>query len=210
MAKLPSPPSQAVLAGIGSDLLALPAGTRIWRVYMQGGTHPTTWERFRTFGPTDARFDHHRPPAHIQGRAVLYGATGPRAATTTIAEVFQATRVVHRERRAPAWVAFDVTRELRLLDLTGSWPTRAGASMAINSGPRSRARAWARVMYDAFPGLDGLLYSSSMHANQPCPVLWERARNALPARPTFHRQLADPAVLTLLKNACHEVGYTLA
>lgn len=209
MPKFPEPPTPAELAAIGADIQVLPAGTRIWRVYFQAGAHPTTWRQFRAWGPTDARFDHHVPPPSVQPREILYGAVGPMAAITTIAEVFQATRVVEQARKAPTWVAFDYTRDLRLLDLTDTWPTKAGASMAITSGQRARARRWSQAIYTVFPDVDGLRYGSSMHANQPCVALYERALRAMPARPVFHRLLSDPAVLTLLKNACAAVGYVL-
>lgn len=209
MPKFPEPPSAEELAAIGSEIRAVAAGTTIWRLYFQAGNHPTTWDQFRAWGPTAARFDHQLPPPSLQARQILYGAVGAKAGVTTIAEVFQATRVVERFRRAPAWVAFDVTRELRLLDLTGTWPTRAGASMVIASGLRARARRWSQAIYDAFPDIDGLVYSASMYANKPCVALYERALTAMPARPVFHRQLSDPVVLTLLKNTCAEVGYAL-
>jgi hypothetical protein len=207
--KFPEPPTPAELAAIGADIQVLPAGTRIWRVYFQAGAHPTTWGQFRAWGPTDARFDHHVPPPRVQTREILYGAVGPKAAVTAIAEVFQASRVVEQARKAPTWVAFDCTGNLRLLDLTGTWPTRAGASMAITSGQRARARRWSQAIYVVFPAVDGLRYGSSMHGNEPCVALYERALRAMPARPVFHRLLSDPAVLTLLKNACADVNYAL-
>jgi hypothetical protein len=207
--KFPEPPTPAELAAIGADIQVLPAGTRIWRVYFQAGAHPTTWGQFRAWGPTDARFDHHVPPPRVQTREILYGAVGPKAAVTAIAEVFQASRVVEQARKAPTWVAFDCTGNLRLLDLTGTWPTRAGASMAITSGQRARARRWSQAIYAVFPAVDGLRYGSSMHGNEPCVALYERALRAMPARPVFHRLLSDPAVLTLLKNACADVNYAL-
>ena len=209
MPKFPEPPTPAELAAIGADIQVLPAETRIWRVYFQAGAHPTTWGQFRAWGPTDARFDHHVPPPSVQTREILYGAVGPTAAISAIAEVFQASRIVERTRRAPTWVAFDCTRDLRLLDLTDTWPTRAGASMAITSGQRARARRWSQAIYTIFPDVDGLLYGSSMHANHLCVALYERALGAMPERPVFHRLLSDPAVLTLLKNACAAVGYAL-
>lgn len=209
MAKFPEPPTSAVLARIGADIHVLPAGTRIWRVYFQAGAHPTTWGQFRAWGPMDARFDHHLPPPRTQTRQILYGAIGKKAAVTTIAEVFQGTKVVERGRRIPTWVAFDTTTDLRLLDLSKTWPTKAGASMAITSGPRSRARRWSQAIYTAFPDVDGLLYGSSMNGNQPCIVLFERALGAMPASPVFHRMLSDPAVFTLLKNACVLLNFPL-
>ena len=209
MPKFPEPPTPSELAAIGADVHVLPAGTRIWRVYFQAGAHPTTWNQFRAWGPTDSRFDHQLPPPCLQAREILYGAVGSGAAVTAIAEVFQASRVVEANRRAPAWAAFDSAEDLPLLDLTGTWPTKAGASMAITSGQRARARRWSQAIYTAFPNVDGLLYGSSMHANEPSIALYERARRAMPARPTFNRLLSDPAVLTLLKNACAKLNYTL-
>lgn len=210
MAKFPEPPPVATLAALGPELCVLPAGTVIWRLYFAGGAHPTTWSQLRTWGPTDARFDAHPPPPrnHVE-HAILYGAFGPVAAVTCLAEVFQATRVVERSRRSPAWVAFEITAPLRLLDLTGAWPTRAGASMAIASGPRPRARRWSQAIHAAFPEVDGLLYGSSMFGNAPCVALYERAAPAIPGRPVFHRLLSDPAMLMRLKNACRAVGYAL-
>jgi hypothetical protein len=207
--KLPEPPPAADLAAIRPDVRVLPTGTTIWRVYFQAGAHPTTWGQLRSWGPTNARFDHQTPPPSLQTRRILYGAIGPKAAVTALAEVFQAARVVDRVAGAPTWVAFSTSRELRLLDLSGTWPTRAGASMALASGPRPRARRWSRAIHDAYPDVEGLLYPSSMHANERSVALYERAATAIPGRPIFHRLLSDPAVLTLLKRACQEVGYAL-
>lgn len=209
MPKFPEPPPPATLAALGAEVHTLGSPTRVWRVYFRGGDHPTTWDEFRAWGPTGSRFDHHVPPPRLQSRQILYGAIGSRAAVTTIAEVFQSTRVVERARRSPAWVAFDTTEDLHLLDLTGTWPTRVGASMVLTSGPRPRARRWSHAIYEAYPHIHGLLYGSSMNANEPCIALYERACSAMPSHPVFHRELADPAVLTVLKNACAAVGYAL-
>lgn len=209
MPKLPAPPRSADLAAKGADLHVVPAGSRIWRVYFQAGAHPTTWSEMRAFGPTDARFDHHLPPPSLQERRIVYGAVGPRAALTVLAEVFQASRLVERRERAPAIVAFETTRAMHILDLTGTWPTRAGASMALCSGRRDRARSWSRAIHEAFPDVDGLLYGSSMNANEPCVALYERAADVVPDRPVFHRLLADPVMLPMLKRASAEIGYLL-
>lgn len=206
MPKFPEPPSPAVLRQVGPEVQVLPAGTRLWRVYFQGGAHPTTWEAFRAFGPCDARFDHHLPPRRMQGRGILYAAL---AGKTCIAEVYQATRLVDRGEASPALVAFETARDLKLLDLTGSWPTRAGASMALCTGPRVRARRWSQAIYQAFPEVDGLLSASSMHANRPSVALYERAAESVPRRPVFHRRLDDPVLLTVLRNAAADLGYGL-
>lgn len=209
MAKFPEPPAMDELRAIGPDVHVLPVQSRMWRIYSQAGAHPTTWDQFRAWGPTDGRFDHHLPPPRLQAREILYAGVGPRGALTAIAEVFQATRTVERVRRSPAITAFDTTRALTLLDLCGTWPTRAGASTAISSGARPRARRWSQVIASAWPDLDGLLYGSSMNASAPCVALYERARSAMPAHPVFNRQLADPAMTTLLMNACADLNYAL-
>ncbi|MES2642742.1 MAG: RES family NAD+ phosphorylase [Myxococcota bacterium] len=205
MPKFPEPPAPAALAAIGADVRLVPAGTELWRVYFQGGRHPTTWDQFRSFGPTSARFDPHLPPPGIQPRKVLYGAAeGP----TCVAGVFQETRVIDRTVNDPALVGFAAARGLRLLDLTATWPTRAGASMAINSGTRLRAQRWARAIYDAFPDLDGIAYAS--FGNAPAVALFERAEDVIPDYPFFHRRLDDPVLDTVLRNVAARVGYLLS
>ena len=181
-------------------------GTVLWRVYFRGGSHPTFWNVFRAFGPTRSRFDHQIPPPRFQARRILYAAEeGP----TCLAEVFQDTRVIDRVARYPWLVGFAIRKPLTLLDLAGTWPTRAGASMALNSGPRPRAQRWSRAIYEAYPDIDGLYYPSSMHANRPAIALYERGVRAFPATPVFHRPLIDPALLSVLRRVAYDLGYGL-
>jgi hypothetical protein len=86
-----------------------------------------------------------------------------------------------------------------------------GASMAIHSGSRGRARGWARDLYEAYPEVQGILYAASMHGGQAAMALNERALSAplFPAHPLFHRALADDAMLDPLKHAARELGYAL-
>jgi hypothetical protein len=204
MAKFPEPPRS--LAGVKAAIKGLPPGTHLWRVYEAGGRYPTAWNSFRFFGPTRSRFDHHDPPPKKQRRGILYVAEHP---LTCLAEFFQATRTIDRQANTPWLVAFEIRRALPLLDLTGAWPTRAGASMAINSGPRPRARRWSRAIYAAYPRVVGLLYASSMHANRRSIALYERAGSSLPIAPSFHRPLSDPALLPRLNRAAATLGYGL-
>ena len=208
MPKFPEPPSASHLARLPPRLHRLPAGTELWRIYFRGGPHPAAWDTFRAFGPVaTARFDHHEPPPRLQDRAILYAAA---QGLTCVAEVFQETRLIDRTHRDPWLVGFTLVTDVTLLELTGVWPTAAGASMAINSGPRPRARRWSRAIYGAYPQIAGLWYASPMHANQPAIALYERARDALGRPPFFHRPLADPALLTPLRNAAAALGYGLA
>lgn len=207
MPKLPEPPPADALARAAPDWTVLPARTILYRVYFQGGPYPSRWDALRTFGPTTARFDHHDPPPQPQARGVLYSAAQP---TTALAEVFQTRRVIDAVGGAPWLVGFRLARPVRLLNLTGTWPTRAGASMVLSSGLRPRAQRWSRAIHAAYPEAEGLCYPSSMHAHAPAVVLYERARDALPAAPSLHRALSDPSIRVLLENAAFEVGYGLS
>lgn len=156
------------------------------------------------------RFDHHhldnRGRPQSQERGILYGGWhGP----TCLAEVFQATRVIDRHARDPWLVAFRLAGPVTLLDLTSTWPTRAGASMTLASGPRASARNWSRPIYEVYPEVQGLFYPSSMAANRPSFAFFERAVVALPPEPAFHRALADPLLFPWLQVVAAEFGYGL-
>jgi RES domain-containing protein len=206
LAKFPEPPQAEVLAKTKPQIRHVPAGTTLWRLYFRGGRHPTFWNIFRSFGPTGARFDHQLPPPRPQERCILYCALeGP----TCLAEVFQDTRVIDRAARDPWLAAFELARPLALLDLTGPWPTRAGASMALGTGPRPRAQRWAQTIYEAYADVQGIFYPSSMYANRPAVALWERGGEAIPPVPMFHRPLIDPALLPVLSRVALDIGYGL-
>jgi len=137
---------------------------------------------------------------------ILYAAT---EIATCLAEFFQDTRTVSREAEEPCLVGFQLRLGIVLLDLTGVWPTQAGASMAINSGPRSRSRLWSQAAYEAYPEVQGFYYASSMHANKPAFALFERARPALAPTPIFNRPLSDPALLGDLDRTAQILRYRL-
>src|SRR3954452_17380806 len=157
---LADPPPPEDLRRIPPAIHTLPGGTELWRIYARGGDHPTTWNAFRTYGPTNLRFDHHDPPPRPQRRGILYAAE---QALTCFAEAFQDSRTIDCTAREPWLVGFRTRVALALLDLRGVWPTRAGASQEINTGDRERARQWSRVFYLAYPDIAGLYYPSKMH-----------------------------------------------
>jgi len=204
--KFPEPPSASELAGTEPDWRVLPEGSLLWRLYFRGGSHPTFWNTFRAYGPAAGRFDHHLPPPRVQTRTILYAAE---EGSICFAEAFQNTRVIDRVARDPWLAGFILRQPLRLLDLTGVWPTRAGASMAINTGPRPRAQRWSRCLYEAYPECAGIYYSSSMYRNRPCAALFERAVSAVPGVPEFHRPLRDPALLPVIRRVAKDIGYGL-
>ena len=211
MAKLPEPPDAAELGRTGPEAVVLPAGTRLYRIYSRGGKHPAGWGRMRHYGPVGtARFDHHLEPARVQERGILYAASGGDAVATCVAEAFQDGRLVDTRRDDPWLACFALAEDVPLLDLTGKWPTRAGASSNINSGPRPRCRRWSRAVYEAFSDLEGLLYASSMNGGEPAVALYERAIGAVPRSPVSNRPLSDPALLVGLGRIADALGYDLS
>ncbi len=211
MAKFPEPPSPQELRAVPATEKILDTGTILWRVYRRGGRHPALWQGFRHYGPLNGRFDHHlvdaRGRPQLQDRGIYYAALDIRSA---LAESFQGTRVIQRNAEDQPWlVAFELRTRVRLLDLSGVWPTRAGASMNINSGPRPRARRWSMAIYEAYPDLQGIYSPSSMHGNRPMVSFYERALDALPHHPTVHRPLNDPALLVGLERTAVAIGYDL-
>ena len=196
-AKLPNPPPVKTLKAILPVTRTFKAGTEFARIFFAGGAHGTRWDDFRFFGPTGSRFDHHQlksGKAAIQNRGIMYLATGKQSIPTCLAEVFQSTRIIDRHHRQPTLVIFKLAKSLTLLNLSGAFCTKIGASTAIHSGPSPKAQRWSAQLYAAYPKIDGLLYCSSMYGNAPAIALYERALRAMPARPIFHRSLNDPAL----------------
>lgn len=208
MAKLPDPPGLSQLQSLTPPLLTLAAGQSLARVYFASGTYPVSWNEFRHWGPaTGARFDHHLPDAqgrpHVQDRGVLYCAD---QTATCLAEVFQHARAIDRTSSDPYLCVFTLANPLRLLDITGPFATRMGASLAIHSGPRHRARRWAIALYEAFQ-YDGLYYCSSMHPGATAIALTERGKHAVPNAPAFNRPLADPSLTDVVDACAWRLGY---
>ena len=212
MAKFPNSPGVEALAKLDPATSILAAGTTLARVYFSRGPHPRAWNQLRYFGPLNSRWDHHVPDVfgnpRAQARGIYYAA---RDAKTCLAEVFQSTRRIDRVYRAPWLAVFELLSAVTLLDLTENFATRMGAPMAIHSGSRGKARAWARDLYDAFPDIQGILYAASMYGGKPAIALNERALEVplFAEYPLFHRALADDALLDPLKHAANELGYAL-
>jgi RES domain len=216
MARLPKPPTAAALAALlrpDDDIVFVHPATRLVRVFTVAGRHPQQWQAFRRTGPLPhARFDTHPPgprgrPTDAPDQGVLYFGLSVR---TAVAEVFQDTSIVDRLTRKPFLVVARPTRTLRLLDLIGLWPTRAGASQEISSGPRERTQEWARAIRQAYPDLDGLWYRSSMDSGNPAVCLWDPpAGTALPVSPDALVPLDHPGLDVPLARICEDLNYTL-
>jgi len=217
MARLPQPPAAAALCDLlraDEDVVAVHSGTRLVRVFTAGGAHPQRWNTFRHTGPLPhGRFDPQQPdadggPTTMPEHGVLYFGLSVR---TSVAEVFQATSIVDRTSRRPHLAVFRPRRTLRLLDLTGLWPTRAGASQELSSGGlKLLTQTWARVIREAHPDLDGLWYRSSMDSGRPAVCLWDPpAGSALPDLPDALLPLDHPGLDLPLARVCAELNYAL-
>ncbi|MFL6145312.1 MAG: RES family NAD+ phosphorylase [Labedaea sp.] len=213
MARLPQPPGPAALRTLlrsTEDIVAVHGGTRLVRIFAAGGRHRQRWNVFRYSGPLPhGRFDP-QPLEAVAGNrehGILYFGLSVR---TSVAEVFQATSTVDRSTRRPHLVVLRPRRTMRLLDLTGLWPTRAGASQEISTGPKLVTQAWARAIREAHPDLDGLWYRSSMDAGDPAVCLWDPpAAGALPTSPDLLLPLDYPGLDLPLARVCAQLNYTL-
>jgi hypothetical protein len=216
MARLPLPPARAVLVNelhASDDVVTVPPATRLVRIFTAHGNHPQQWNSFRYTGPLPhGRFDQQKPakggaPVTDPNNGVLYFGLSVR---TSVAEVFQTTSTVDRKTRGPRLVVVRPTRTLRLLDLSGLWPTRVGASQEISSGPKKITQAWARAIRAAFGDLDGLWYRSSMDSGDPSLCLWDPPSGAaLPLAPDVRLPLDHPGLDVPLGRVCQELNYTL-
>jgi hypothetical protein len=206
--KLPEPPPPGELAArLAPQPQVLKQGGLLWRIYFRGGKHPLTWNEFRSAGEPTSRFDHRTwpPPTPPDGRRILYCA---KDVHTPFAECFQQTREIDCERHEPWLVAFEVQRDIVLLDLTGDWPIAAGTSQAISSGPHARARRWSQRIHGDYPAIDGLCYlPSTRGAKGSAIALYERAEDALPLSPALNRALLDPTVSGVVATAASLFGY---
>ena len=213
--RLPAPPARLARLQPG-DARVIPAGSHIVRVFFAAGAHRAVWNRFRTFGPTGARFDHHDPPSSEHGPAgpaISYwaasgGLTPVRSnpLACALAEVFSESRTIDVWRGAPYFVIATTHRALRLLDVSDSaWIVRSGGSAAVSSGVRADSREWARRIHASYR-LDGIWYQASNYPLGRSLALNERAMSALPAHPTASWSLADPAVQHLVDAAADEIG----
>lgn len=178
-----------------------------WRVHRTTGEHVLAWNAFREHGP-HLRFDPHPPPAREHpGIGIWYGASEP---TPALAEAFRSTRTIDRFRGNPYLTGLHCTRDLRLLDLAtdshGAWPTRAGGTFAMSTGPHAITQQWARCITEAFPDLEGLRYNSRF-AGKTCIALFTPAQSAMPARPAISLPLTHPGLALRIAAAGHHLGY---
>jgi hypothetical protein len=160
------------------------------------------------------RFDHQpgRPKVH-KSRGISYTAgtwTTPAGdqidpLEVAVLECYREAGIIDRHTDAPRYVLWKPTRPLRLLQLSdGNWLARAGGNGALTSGGRIVAREWSRAIYNTYPAVDGLIWSSSVLTGGRSIALYERAETALPKAPLSDRALSDRA----LQPALARIGKT--
>lgn len=208
-AKFPDPPSPDELPPTDQDGDLVEVTGPLWRVFPTTTVHATPWNTLRDWGPVAARFDPHPPPsADHPDHGVLYAGGD---AVTALAEAFAINRTVDVRTGDPWLVKFTLhAGPARLLDLTGTWPTRAGASQEIWTSPdRRRTQRWARAITARFPDLAGLYYGSSMHGAGVFNIaLWPPAEPMIAAAtPRFAEPLAHPGMTAMIRQACRRLGY---
>jgi hypothetical protein len=206
MVKLPAPPPPVNLERHDDEDLFVLSGEPLWRVHHTTGAHVVAWNQLRYFGPIDTmRFEPHDPPPHAQAKGVSYNGMD---VPTVLAEVFAQTRFVNLSRGDPYLTAWTPTRQLTLLDLTGTCPIRNGASYTINTGRKDHCRAWARAITSAWPDLDGLWHHSSL-TGRPMVTLFTPAADTFPPAPDVSSPLSHPGVFATLQTAAKAIGYRL-
>ncbi|HTY32706.1 RES family NAD+ phosphorylase [Mycobacterium sp.] len=177
----------------------------LWRIHRTNGDRVRPWNELRTYGPlATMRWDPHpglQPASHRD--SVLYAATD---LATGLAEVYQTTRLIDTHAGAPRLTAWEPTRPLQLLDVSGTWLLRNTASAALLAAPRAICRRWARAIYTTWPELDGLQAPSTM-TGRVNVVLWSAAADSIPATPSFSRPLTQPMVWSLAQAAATGIGY---
>ena len=150
----------------------------------------------------------------------MYTAGDPR---TAIVEAFGRTAMIDRRRDGPWLVVFSLQRQVRLLDLRGSWPTYAGASQALATADQPAAtQAWARGIHQTY-GVEGILYPSSLRGRpadrRPVDLhpdlfrhniaLFERAAGSIPAHPRLHLALDHPGLDDVIADVAERYRYEL-
>lgn len=209
--KLPVNPDRDLLKQIEPEIYTIGSNEDWCRIYFRGGEFRTEWNELRFFGPTASRYDHHKADDNgnpeVQNRGIIYCATD---ISTCVAEVFQDARSVDPRNNSPSLAVFEFRKDLKLLDLTGTFSLKPGASGKLVTGPRPHSRNWSQSFYDAYPTIDGLYYRSSM-TNGIAIALYERAfqNSTFDAELLVHGTLNDYHQLDALERVCDEIGYSL-
>lgn len=99
-------------------------------------------------------------------------------------------------------------QSLRLVDLRGDWPIRAGASHVLNTGPLPVCRQWAHAIAVHRLHVDGVLYCSSM-TGADAAALFLPAADSFPRSPELSLPRSDPGLVGVLAGAAERIGHAI-
>lgn len=183
----------------------LPSGSRLVRLF-DSSRHGATATGFRSYGPL-LRFDHHRgnedgTPGEDAEHGIYYAA---KTLSGCLVEVFGDTGVVVLDRHHVASPI--LRRDLRLLDLRGSGPMRAGTKAAIAKvSDRGLSQAWSRHFHEkteVYGDVDGVIYLNA-HNDEEAIALYERASDVLECPPDRVLRLDDEALRAAVLEAADD------
>ncbi|HZO27164.1 MAG TPA: RES family NAD+ phosphorylase [Chloroflexota bacterium] len=101
----------------------------------------------------------------------------------------------------------DVTRPLRLVDLTGPGLARLGTTAAMLAGRHRRAQVWSRALWSHPDRPDGILYRARYDPSCICVAIFDRAEHLLRAQSLG--DLVTPANLILLSATLRRYDFSL-
>lgn len=209
-------PGVSALQGTPPQLHVVPKGSGLLRIWFSGSRYPSGPAVFRYYGPTTSRFDHHLPgpggSPTASDRGILYVVEqDSNALTTAIAEVFQEDRRINLVPDGPVVSTIKTSRDMTLLDTTGFWATKAGASASLFAGSRADAQGWSRNFYNAYPHVDGIRYRSSMSGGIGiAQALYERSEDAFSGSMLHSLSLSDPVIRNQVYDAADSLGYSIS
>jgi len=209
----------------GDELIELRPGSTWARVYFHAGRYPTRWDRFRHEAiAAPGRFDPFGAPG---ADGVAYAATtlgervpaepapplddGDRSALATcVAEAAQGMATLDRLDQRSLAVA-ELTRPLRVLDVSSDWATRAGAGTHLSTSARRETCAWAVSIATRWPDLDGVAYIAATRPAGRALALWSPSAATAVTTSTLLllRTLDDPVLRGPLSWAAHTTGIQL-
>jgi hypothetical protein len=172
------------LATRSLPIVAIPSGTRVFRVHQLGHgavffsppADPATGERQ---APT-YRFD------SASGRfGVLYAAEQFEGAfVETILRNPQLTFVSQNYITSRCVTELTFSRDLRLVDMRGRGLSRIGTTNAISTGPYAACWAWSDYLYSHGGKPDGIAYASRHNPRRICYAIFERSNSSVtPGQP---------------------------
>lgn len=140
---------------------------------------------------------------------VLYVASDPHGAfIETLGPVSGARRVTMSRLRERGLARIEVSRPLRLVDLTGPGLARLDADERLCSGGYTVAQRWALVLHHHPAQPDGVYYRSRHDPSRACAAIFDRVAASLTAV-RLGNLVDDPAYSPLLADLLRTYDFGL-